>query len=111
MSFKCLDFRESIKSVKKDDFVYLDPPYAPESKTSFVGYTSDGFNLEMHNKLFDDIINLDKANINIKFVMSNANVDFVKERFKNYKCQEINARRAINSKKPQSVTTELIIGN
>ena len=111
VSFKCLDFRESIKSVKKDDFVYLDPPYAPESKTSFVGYTSDGFNLEMHNKLFDDIINLDKANINIKFVMSNANVDFVKERFKNYKCQEINARRAINSKKPQSVTTELIIGN
>ena len=111
VSFQCLDFRESIKKVKKDDFVYLDPPYVPESKTSFVGYTSDGFNLEMHNKLFDGIINLDKANINIKFVMSNANVDFVKERFKDYKCQEINARRAINSKKPQSVTKELIIGN
>lgn len=109
VSFQCLDFRESIKNIKKGDFVYLDPPYAPENKTSFVGYTSDGFNTQMHNKLFDDIINLDMKKI--KFVMSNANVDFVKERFKEYKCQEINARRAINSKKPDSVTTELIVGN
>ena len=109
VSFQCLDFRESIKKVKKGDFVYLDPPYVPENKKSFVGYTSEGFNLEMHNTLFDDIMNLDKNKI--KFVMSNANVDFVKERFKDYKCQTINARRAINSKKPESVTTEVIIRN
>lgn len=109
VSFMCLDFRESIKRVKKGDFVYLDPPYAPENKSSFVGYTADGFNLEMHNKLFDDIIKLDKKKV--KFILSNANVDLVTERFKEYRCKEICARRAINSKKPNSVTTEVIIGN
>lgn len=109
VSFICLDFQESIKRIEPGDFVYLDPPYAPENKSSFVGYTSDGFNLDMHNKLFDDIILLDKNKI--KFIMSNANVDIVTERFKDYRCKEISARRAINSKKPNSTTTEVIIGN
>ena len=46
------DFEVSIKKIKSGDFVYLDPPYAPEKKNSFVGYTESGFNLEKHQKLF-----------------------------------------------------------
>ena len=107
VEFIASDFSSSIKNIKKGDFVYLDPPYAPETEKSFVGYTADGFSLDTHNKLFNEIKKLDK----IKFVMSNAKVDLVTENFKDYNCEDIIARRAINSKKPGSTTIEVIIYN
>ena len=107
VEFKHSSFTNSIKNVKEGDFVYLDPPYAPENANSFVGYIADGFNLETHKILFDEIKNLE----NIKFVMSNAKVDLVTDNFKEYNCDDIIARRAINAKKPGSKTTEVIIYN
>ena len=107
VEFIASDFSSSIKNVKNGDFVYLDPPYAPENDKSFVGYVQDGFSLETHNKLFNEIKKLDK----IKFVMSNAKVDLVTETFKDYNSDDIIARRAINSKNPGSITTEVLIYN
>jgi DNA adenine methylase len=101
------DFSLSLSNIEKGDFVYLDPPYAPENDKSFVGYVSGGFNLEMHRKLFEKIKNFNE----IKFTMSNSRVDLVMESFKDFKIQEIKCRRAINSKKPESTTTEVIIHN
>lgn len=46
-------FVESIQSPIEGDFVYLDPPYAPENNTSFVGYVADGFTEENHKDLFE----------------------------------------------------------
>ena len=43
--------------------------------------------------------------------MSNSNVDLVTDTFKEYNCDNIIARRAINSKKPGSTTKEVIIYN
>ena len=107
VEFIHIDFSKSIKNVKKGDFVFLDPPYAPEKTNSFVGYVGKGFKLEMHNLLFEEIKKLEK----IKFVMTNSKVDLVIENFKGYKSEDIIARRAINSKKPGSTTTEIIIYN
>lgn len=100
-------FEDSIKDITDDDFVYLDPPYAPENDKSFVGYVADGFSLEMHNSLFDSIKELK----NIKFVMSNANVELVTDNFIDYKCENIIARRAIHSKNPGATSKEVIIYN
>jgi len=107
VEFKHNSFIDSIKNVKEGDFIYLDPPYAPENSKSFVGYVEGGFNLETHELLFSKIKNLK----NIKFIMSNAKVDIVTNSFKDYNCQEIVARRAINSKNPGSTTIEVIIYN
>ena len=109
VEFKDSSFTDSIKNIKEGDFVYIDPPYAPEKPSSFVGYVADGFNLETHQILFDEIKKME----NIKFVMSNAKVRLVTDNFKTpkYKCVDIEARRAINSKKPDSITTEVIINN
>jgi DNA adenine methylase len=101
------DFISSIKNAKRDDFVYLDPPYAPENSKSFVGYVADGFSLETHKRLFDEVKKM--GNNNIKFVMSNAKVDLVTDYFKDYKQVDILARRAINSKNPGATATEVMI--
>jgi len=107
VEFKHNSFTDSIKNVNDGDFVYLDPPYVPENSKSFVGYNADGFNLETHELLFNEIKKLK----NTKFAMSNAKVDMVTNSFKNYNCQEIIARRAINSKNPGSKTIEVLIYN
>jgi DNA adenine methylase len=44
--FGCAGFAESLTTAEPGDFVYLDPPYAPETQNSFVGYTNGGFGLE-----------------------------------------------------------------
>jgi len=95
-------FEDSFKNVKEKDFIYLDPPYAPENEKSFVGYTSKGFNLEQHKLLF---VTCKK----FKFLMSNANVDLVKESFANYTIKTILCKRSINSKNPESKTQEVLI--
>lgn len=100
-------FSNSMKNIKDGDFAYFDPPYAPENDKSFVNYVSDGFNIEMHNKLFYQIKNME----NVKFVLSNAKVSLVLNEFDGYNIEDIVARRAINSKNPESVTTEVIIYN
>ena len=109
VEFKHSNFIDSIKEINDDagDFVYLDPPYAPENENSFVGYVAGGFNLDTHKLLFSEI----KKFNNAKFVMSNAKVDLVTDTFKDYNYEDIIARRAINAKKPGSKTTEVIVYN
>jgi len=106
-----ITYNDSIKNIKCKDFIYLDPPYAPETKTSFVKYNSKGFDLLEHKKLFYmcDMLN----DINVKFIMSNADVSLVKKHFPQpkYKIKTVLCRRAINSKKPGSTTNEVIIWN
>ena len=118
--FECLDFSQSLKPVEKDDYVYLDPPYAPETTTSFVGYTENGFGMEMHKTLFSILHELTKKNT--KFMMSNADVQLVRENFDNnknnnennenkYKITSILCKRSIHSKSPDAKAMEVIIKN
>ena len=104
--FECESFEDSLSNVKKHDFVYLDPPYAPEDKDSFVDYTQEGFDLEKHELLFNKIKKLKS-----KFLLSNSKVDLVTESFTadKYKIKVIETRRAINSKKPDAKTQEVLI--
>jgi DNA adenine methylase len=104
-------FADSLKIVESEDFVYLDPPYAPETAISFVSYTSDGFGIDCHNDLFTmcDTLNSD----GVKILMSNSNVSLVTNAFPApvYETKTITCRRAINSKNPESKTEEVIIKN
>ena len=109
--FTTCTFSDALTKIKQDDFVYLDPPYAPENETSFVSYTSDGFNLESHNLLFKACKEMKEKNI--KMLMSNADVTLVKAAFPSplYTTKIISCRRAIHSKKPNARTNEVLITN
>lgn len=126
--FECSDFNNSIsKAIENnngtninkhnhnhEDFMFLDPPYAPETATTFVGYTSDGFSLDQHNLLFDLIDRVTQTSSSIKVMMTNHNVSLIRDRFTpnhGYTCQTIECRRAINSIKPDSKTNEVIVKN
>jgi DNA adenine methylase len=110
VTFIHCDFSQAFTSVLENDFIYLDPPYAPENDTSFVGYTKDGFDIDQHKKLFamcNDVS--EKA----KLMMSNANVPLIREYFNEdiYHYKVISCRRAINSRNPGAKTEEVVITN
>jgi len=122
VKFECCDFSISLNKIDENDFIYLDPPYAPEISTSFVGYTKSGFTLEQHKNLFELIHKL--SNENKKIMLSNADVKLVRDYFddndndnknenKNdkYKIIEIVCKRTINSKNPNAKANEVIIMN
>ena len=109
--FECCDFNTSLTRIEPNDFVYLDPPYAPETATSFVGYTENGFSIENHNNLFKLIHNLTDSNK--KIMLSNADVSLVRKNFthEKYSITTILCKRSINSKNPESKAKEVIIKN
>lgn len=109
--FICNDFTMSLSNTEKNDFIYMDPPYAPEKNTSFVGYTNDGFNIEKHKMLFK--LTHDLKNKNVRIMMSNADVPLIRENFtdKDYNISSILCKRTINSKNPNAKTGEVIIKN
>lgn len=109
--FECCDFNTSLTIAEPNDFVYLDPPYAPETDTSFVGYTKNGFNIDNHTNLFNLIHIL--TNTNKKMMLSNADVSLVRENFTNehYNTTSILCKRSINSKNPDAKAKEVIIKN
>jgi DNA adenine methylase len=104
-------FTDALNNIMTNDFIYLDPPYAPENDKSFVSYTYTGFNLDDNNKLFDVCKKINEKKI--KFVMSNSNVKLVTDQFNSssFNIKVITCRRSINSKNPQSTTQEVLISN
>ena len=70
------DDNTSLNNIEPNDYVYLDPPYAPETDTSFVGYTENGFNIDNHNTLFNIIHQLTETN---KKIMMSLLIKFPKQ--------------------------------
>ncbi len=108
VNFELSDFTNSLLNIKENDFIYLDPPYVPENKKSFVKYNKQGFTLDNHLELFNIIKNNSQK---IKFMLSNSNTKLVIDSFNSYNIKELNSKRNINSKIPNSKTIELLIIN
>ena len=111
VNFVCGDFTTSLGNVTDEDYVYLDPPYAPGAEKSFVGYTEGGFNLDNHMNLFGILHTLTEKKQ--RFMLSNADVAIVRDNFgdERYNTTIVSARRTINSKNPGSMANEVVITN
>jgi len=100
--FNVACYKESFQKMNHSEaWAYLDPPYAPVSKTSFVKYSVDPFH---HQEFFDHI-----RSLSCRFVMSNSSTPIVLENFKEYVIHTLHASRRINSKNPSATQEEVII--
>jgi len=107
----CADFAICLELAKKGDFVYLDPPYQPLSKTSnFTSYTKDSFDEDEQRRLCDVFRKLDRKGC--KVMLSNSDTAFIKKLYKNYRLENVLAKRAINCKPSgRGTIRELVILN
>jgi DNA adenine methylase len=78
------DYRDLLLNrVRKDDFIYLDPPYNPTSRTArFTGYTKGGFKYKDQVELANIFKKLDKRGC--KILLSNSDTPFVRELYSDY---------------------------
>jgi len=89
-------YNNILKQVKKDDFVYMDPPYCPISKTSsFTSYTGSPFLEKEQEELANFCKKLDKKGC--KFILSNSGCKFIRDLYKNFKIIPITAKRMISA--------------
>jgi len=97
ITFRCGDFVEAVKGIRKGSFVYFDPPYDPVSNSAnFTGYDKSGFDREEQIRLKKLC---DKLNgRGVKFLLSNSATDFILDLYKDYNITIIQAKRIINSK-------------
>ena len=105
------DFEEACKGAKKDDFVFIDSPYAPLNPTSFESYTKEGFDIESHKRLanlFDEL-----TARGCYCMLTNHNTDLINELYgnKGYKIDVVSVKRMINSDASNRVGEEVIICN
>ncbi|HEX7773647.1 MAG TPA: Dam family site-specific DNA-(adenine-N6)-methyltransferase, partial [Pyrinomonadaceae bacterium] len=91
------DFRNIVKLAKPKDFFYFDPPYDPVSKTaSFTGYTAENFTEKDQQELAEVFSALAAKGT---FVMlSNSSTPLVRDLYKNFRIETVQAKRAVNSK-------------
>ena len=93
----CNDFATCLNFAKDGDFIYLDPPYQPLSKTSaFTSYTSNSFSEKDQKRLSKVFMELDRKGC--KVMLSNSDTPLIKKLYKNYRIKTVYAKRAINSK-------------
>ena len=94
--FCSLDFTVVLKGVRKGAFVYFDPPYDPVSDTaSFTGYDRSGFDRSEQIRLKETCDKLDQKGV--EFLLSNSATDFIKDLYKEYRIEIVQAKRPINS--------------
>lgn len=106
IKIECLDFEESVKTAKKGDFVYFDPPYDSDTHT-FNNYTEEGFGKEEQRRLAKVFKELDKKGVYV--MLSNHNTLLVNELYKDYNIHIIEAKRSINSKGNKRGNVEEVI--
>lgn len=105
------DFADAVKNIKKNAFVYFDPPYHPLSASAnFTGYVQGGFDEQEQIRLRDLCIELDTKGV--KFLLSNSATSFTKELYQTFTVDYVKANRFVNSvAKKRAAIDEILVRN
>jgi len=102
------DFATILDEVQKGDFVYLDPPYARTTKTSFTAYSASGFGWDEHVRLARVCSRL--GDIDCQFVLSNADLPEVRHLYERFSMISVPASRRINARADgRGLVNELLV--
>ena len=103
------DFAKAVKTAKKGDLIYFDPPYDSDTST-FNSYTEKGFGKEEQKRLSKVFKNLDKKGCYV--MLSNYNTSLIQELYEDYNFYYIETKRNIGAKaKNRGTVEEVIITN
>lgn len=107
----CGDFQFLTKDARRNDFVYLDPPYFPISKYSdFTRYTKEKFSKSDQIRVRDTFRALNRRGCQV--MLSNSDSPFIRSLYKEFPIRKFYSGRALNSKKDRrGKVTELLITN
>jgi len=97
------DFSVIQKHIKKDSFVYFDPPYRPLNKTSsFTSYSNNEFNDKEQERLASVFKKLNQLD-GVKIMLSNSDPknenkedNFLEHLYSDFKIERLKAKRMIN---------------
>ena len=105
------DFTELLSRARPGDFVYLDPPYEPVSRTaSFTAYGEGGFSQDDQRRLRDVVTELDRRGC--KLMLSNSDVPFIRDLYSRFRIDTIAAPRAINcDARGRGLVSEVVVRN
>ena len=105
------NYASALAHAERGDFIYLDPPFVPLSKTAnFVDYTQGGFSMENQVELSEVFAKLDK--MGCKVLLSNSDTPLTRKLYKGYEQFVVRATRAISCKGDgRTGCTELIVRN
>jgi DNA adenine methylase len=93
----CDSYQNIIQRCKRNDFVYLDPPYFPLSKTAnFKDYTKDSFGYLQQIILAKEFRRL--TDLGCTVLLSNSNSIMIKDLYQDFNIMTITTRRTINCK-------------
>lgn len=97
IQIRCGDYKDALKHIRAGAFVYFDPPYMPPENgdETFTQYTVDGFDEEKQRELKEicDIL----TQKGVKFMLSNSCCSFIKELYKDYHIEIVQARRNVSA--------------
>lgn len=105
------DFEPRIDAAKVGDFIYVDPPYLPRSKTaSFERYTAGGFKVKEHERLAASLTSAHKRGV--KFVASQGDGETVRALYKEFEIIAVSVTHSIAAKKSSRIKVgEVLISN
>lgn len=105
------NFAGILPFVSENDFVYLDPPYAPVSTTAnFTSYTNEAFGIAQQERLkeFCDILTV----LGVKFLLSNSDVPLIRQLYSEYDIITVELNRTLSAKgSARGKVNEVLIKN
>jgi DNA adenine methylase len=109
--FTNTSFENTLSSVKKGDFVFLDPPYIKQTQGALTKYTKEDFSNDMHKSLADLYRSLDKKGAYL--MLTNSDNKIVRQLYKGFKIKGFRTNMNLNRDKDNRKLSykEVIITN